>query len=83
MEFLAEFEINVPNGTPKSEVESRTKGEAAAAARLVEEGHLVRLWQLPSSTGKSGHLGCTAPLETRSSTICSAFFRSATGCTSP
>jgi muconolactone D-isomerase len=45
MEFLVEFEVEVPNGTPKAEVEQRTRAEASAAARLVDEGHLLRLWK--------------------------------------
>ena len=45
MEFLVEFEVEVPDGTPESEVERRMDAEASAAARLVEEGHLLRLWR--------------------------------------
>jgi muconolactone D-isomerase len=45
MEFLVEFEVNVPDGTPASEDEVRNSAEASAAARLVDEGHLVRLWK--------------------------------------
>ncbi len=47
MEFLVEFEIEVPAGTPHEEVERRTRAESTAAARLAEDGHLVRLWRLP------------------------------------
>lgn len=46
MEFLVEFEIRVPNGTPASEVENRQLAEAAAAATLVDAGHLARVWRL-------------------------------------
>jgi muconolactone D-isomerase len=51
MEFLVEFEIRVPEGTPATEVEERTRAEAAAAEKLVEEGHLLRVWtrDAPSS----------------------------------
>jgi muconolactone D-isomerase len=45
MEFLVEFEIRVPDGTPATEVEERERAEAAAAAKLVDEGHLLRLWR--------------------------------------
>jgi muconolactone delta-isomerase len=45
MEFLVEFEVEVPDGTPGSEVEDRTRAEAAAAARLADEGHLLRIWR--------------------------------------
>src|SRR5262245_33559655 len=47
MEFLVEFEITVPPGTPESEVRDRETAEAGAAAQLVEEGHLVRVWRRP------------------------------------
>jgi muconolactone delta-isomerase len=45
MEFLVEFKVSVPHGTPESEVMERESAEASAAARLVDEGHLVRLWK--------------------------------------
>jgi muconolactone D-isomerase len=45
MEFLVEFEVEVPSATPETEVEQRTRAEASAAARLVDEGHLLRLWR--------------------------------------
>lgn len=44
MEFLVEFEIEVPDGTAESEVLDRERAEASAAAQLVERGHLVRVW---------------------------------------
>ena len=47
MEFLVEFEVEVPAGTPRAEVERRERAETAAAAGLVQEGHLVRLWRRP------------------------------------
>ena len=47
MEFLVEFEFEVPAGTPDAEVEQRQRAESAAAAELAEGGHLVRLWRRP------------------------------------
>ena len=47
MEFLVEFEVEVPAGTPDAEVEQRQRAESAAAAELAEDGHLVRLWRRP------------------------------------
>jgi muconolactone D-isomerase len=46
-EFLVEFDLQVPAGTPESEVSAREQAESAAAAKLAEEGHLVRLWRWP------------------------------------
>jgi muconolactone D-isomerase len=45
MEFLVEFEVEVPSGTPDAEVAQRSRAEASAAARLVDEGHLLRVWR--------------------------------------
>jgi len=42
MEFLVEFEVQVPAGTPDPDVEQRQRAESAAAAKLAEDGHLVR-----------------------------------------
>ena len=47
MEFLVEFEVEVPVGMPDAEVEQRQRAESAAAAKLAEDGHLVRLWRRP------------------------------------
>ena len=47
MEFLVEFEVEVLAGTPDAEVEQHQRAESAAAAKLAEEGHLVRLWRRP------------------------------------
>ena len=57
MEFLVEFDVNIPDGTPASEIEHREKAEAAAAAKLVDEGHLVRLWRLHVASGEARILG--------------------------
>ena len=45
MEFLVEFELEVPAGTRPEEIERRQRAESDAAARLAEDGHLVRLWR--------------------------------------
>jgi muconolactone D-isomerase len=47
MEFLVEFEVEVPAATPHAEVEQHQRAESAAAAKLAENGHLVRLWRRP------------------------------------
>jgi muconolactone D-isomerase len=57
MEFLVEFDVDVPAGASASEVDSRERAEASAAARLVDEGHLVRLWKLVAATGETTALG--------------------------
>jgi muconolactone D-isomerase len=57
VEFLVEFEVNVPEHTSKSEVTERETAEAAAAAKLVDEGHLLRVWKRPVGRGESKILG--------------------------
>jgi muconolactone delta-isomerase len=57
VEFLVEFEVHIPDGTPHSEVEDREHAEAAAAAKLVDEGHLVRVWTAHVAPGETRILG--------------------------
>ena len=57
MEFLVQFELNIPDGVAESEVEDRVRAEAAAAETLADEGHLVRLWQASVGTGRRTVLG--------------------------
>ena len=57
MEFLVEFDVEVPPGAGQPEVEERNSAEAAAAARLAGEGHLIRLWRPPAAAGETKALG--------------------------
>jgi muconolactone delta-isomerase len=57
MEFLVQFELNIPDGVPESEVEDRKRAEAAAAETLADEGHLIRLWLASVGTGRTTVLG--------------------------
>jgi muconolactone delta-isomerase len=56
-EFLVEFAVDVPAGTPESEVEQRQRAEVVAAADLARQGHLVRVWTLPGASGETRILG--------------------------
>jgi muconolactone D-isomerase len=60
MEFLVELEVEVPSGTPASEVAQRMRAEASAAARLVGEGHLLRLWRRTAVTDDTKTIGLYA-----------------------
>jgi muconolactone delta-isomerase len=66
MEFLVEFEVDVPDGTPQHEIDARSSAEAAAAADLARQGHLVRLWRLPGASRAVGlyRAASTAQLDT-------------------
>jgi muconolactone D-isomerase len=57
MEFLVQFEFDVPDGVAASEVDDRERAEAAAADTLADEGHLVRLWQASVGAGRTTTLG--------------------------
>ena len=57
MEFLVEFEVDIPDGTTARQVEVRNSAEASAAARLVDEGHLVRLWRTSVGTDRTTVIG--------------------------
>jgi muconolactone D-isomerase len=56
-EFLVEFEVEVPEGTPEREVEQRTRAESAAAARLAMEGRLLRIWRRSAVAGDATVIG--------------------------
>jgi muconolactone delta-isomerase len=57
MEFLVQFELNIPDGVAESEVEDRQRAEATAAEMLADEGHLVRLWRATVEPGPMTVLG--------------------------
>lgn len=57
MEFLVEFDVNIPDGTPGAEVAERVGAEATAAADLARRGHLVRLWKPPVAPGETKAVG--------------------------
>jgi muconolactone delta-isomerase len=57
MDFLVEFEVDVPAGTSATEVEDRESAEAVAATELADEGHLLRVWKRRLSTGETKVLG--------------------------
>jgi len=81
MEFLVEFELEVPAGTPDEEVDRRQRAESDAAAKLAEDGHLVRLWRRPL-VGDGINGGRLVPRRTarQSLTVCSTPCPSRTGC---
>ena len=54
MEYLVEFELDIPEGTTDSAISSRVAAEATAAANLAKQGHLVRLWKRPEESRAVG-----------------------------
>jgi muconolactone delta-isomerase len=57
MEFLVQFDIEIPEGVDQSEVEDRERAEVAAAETLADEGHLVRVWHASVGAGERTVLG--------------------------
>jgi muconolactone delta-isomerase len=57
MEFLVQFELDIPDGVSESDVEDRETAEAGAAETLAEEGHLVRLWKASVGPSRTAVLG--------------------------
>ena len=57
MEFLVQFELDIPDGVAESEVEDRERAETAAAETLADKGHLVRLWRASVGTSQPTVLG--------------------------
>jgi muconolactone D-isomerase len=57
MEFLTNVTIVVPEGTLDATVEKTKKPEAARAAELAAQGHLLRLWRPPVRPGEWRILG--------------------------
>ena len=57
MEFLVEFDLHVPEGTPENEIQQRESAEARASAELGREGILVRLWRQNVAPGQRKAVG--------------------------
>ena len=57
MEFLVDFEVTVPIGTAESEIEQRREAGGSAAAKLIDQGHLERLWRMPETSSNDSILG--------------------------
>jgi muconolactone delta-isomerase len=47
-EFLTRFTVSFPPGVPERQIDEARAGEAERTRELADEGHLARLWMLPS-----------------------------------
>lgn len=50
MEYLVQFQVDIPAGTSEAEIERRRDAEAAAAADLAAQGHIARIWAVPGAS---------------------------------
>jgi muconolactone D-isomerase len=57
MDYLVDFILTVPEGTPDSELEQRTTGEATRVAELAAQGHALRVWKPLPDDGRSRAIG--------------------------
>lgn len=57
MEYLVQFQVDVPDGTPEDDVARRQEAEAAAAADLAARGHIARIWSVRDESGEHRILG--------------------------
>jgi muconolactone D-isomerase len=57
MDYLVDFTLTVPEGTPASEVEQRTRGEGVRVAELAAQGHALRVWKPLPDDGRSRAIG--------------------------
>jgi len=60
MEYLVTMTTHVPAGTPDEAIDAIRGREAARAAELAAEGHLLRLWRPPLQPGEWRTLGLFA-----------------------
>ena len=45
MDYLVDFTIAIPEGTPADEIERRTAGEGTRVGELAAQGHVLRVWK--------------------------------------
>jgi muconolactone delta-isomerase len=57
MEFLVEFEVDLPDAVERSSVEFREEDVRLAAQSLADEGQLIRLWNVASGLAEDKVLG--------------------------
>jgi muconolactone D-isomerase len=57
MEYLTDLVTTVPDGTSQAKVDELRGAEAARAAELAKEGHLIRLWRPPLNRGEWRSIG--------------------------
>ncbi len=80
MEFLVEFEVEVPDGTSETDVERRMSAEEVAAAGLAAEATCFASGDRRRPRATRRRSASTPPKAGPSSMRCSARCRSRTGC---
>ncbi|MDA0161369.1 muconolactone Delta-isomerase family protein [Solirubrobacter ginsenosidimutans] len=57
MDYLVDFALTVPEGTPASELEQRTTGEGIRVAELAARGRALRVWKPLPDDGRARAIG--------------------------
>jgi muconolactone D-isomerase len=57
MDYLVNFTITVPEGTPAAELEQRMAGEVTRVAELAAQSHALRVWKPLPDDGRSRAIG--------------------------
>jgi muconolactone D-isomerase len=57
MDYLVDFTITTPAGTPTAEIEQRMTGEAIRVAELAAQGHVLRVWKPLPDDGSTRAVG--------------------------
>src|SRR4051794_7461013 len=57
MDYLVDFTLTVPEGTPASLYEQRSTGEGTRVAELAAQGHALRVWRPLPDDGRSRAIG--------------------------
>ena len=57
MEYLIDFTIDIPNGTPATDVDRRAQAEADRVDALANEGHVLRVWRPQPEDGRWRAIG--------------------------
>jgi muconolactone delta-isomerase len=57
MEYLVDFTIEIPDGTPPAEADRRGRAEAERVDALAQEGVVLRVWRPLPEDGRSRAIG--------------------------
>jgi muconolactone D-isomerase len=57
LEYLVDFTIHIPDGTPPTDVDQRAQAEADRVGVLATEGHVLRVWRPQPDDGRWRAIG--------------------------
>jgi muconolactone D-isomerase len=57
MDYLVDFTIVIPEGTPAEEIERRTSAEGIRVGELAAQGHALRVWRPLPDDGRQRATG--------------------------